>query len=107
MEDIVTIQNTTKNFGGLRAVDDVSMNVKRGEIHSLIGPNGAGKSTIINIITGVYKPSSGSICFSDKTITSMNPTDISLLGIARTFQTIRIWKGMTLDRKSTRLNSSH
>src|SRR3546814_4121612 len=84
MEDILTLQHTTKNFGGLRAVDDLCMNVKRGEIHALIGPNGAGKSTIINIITGVYKPSSGSICFSDKTITSMNPTDISLLGIART-----------------------
>ncbi|CAM5199785.1 Branched-chain amino acid transport system ATP-binding protein OS=Castellaniella defragrans OX=75697 GN=HNR28_000087 PE=4 SV=1 [Castellaniella defragrans] len=96
MGDLLNLQHMSKRFGGLLAVDDLSLDVGAGEIHALIGPNGAGKSTIINTITGIYKPSSGSIQFDGNDIGAKNPEDISLLGVARTFQTIRIWKGMTL-----------
>ncbi len=96
MDDILSLQHVSKRFGGLLAVDDLNLSVGIGEIHALIGPNGAGKSTIINTITGIYRPSSGSIHFKGNNIGAKDPADISLLGIARTFQTIRIWKGMTL-----------
>lgn len=96
MSDLLSLQHVSKRFGGLLAVDDLSLDVGEGEIHALIGPNGAGKSTIINTITGIYRAGSGSIRFRGNDIGGRDPADISRQGIARTFQTIRVWKGMTL-----------
>src|SRR5687768_15248640 len=91
----------TIRFGGLVAVNELDMQVKRGEIYGLIGPNGAGKTTIFNLLTGVYEPTSGEIHFEGERINGMRPYQIARRGVSRTFQNIR------LDRKSTRLNSSH
>ena len=83
---ILQIENTTKRFGGLVAVNDVSLGVNSGEIFGLIGPNGAGKTTLLNVIVGVYKPAAGVIRFMDERITALNPEIICRKGIARTFQ---------------------
>ncbi len=88
-------KNLTKYFGGLRAVDGMDMRVERERIVSIIGPNGAGKSTLFNCITGVYQPTKGTVMFQDRDITGMQPHDITTLGIARTFQGIRLFGGMT------------
>jgi branched-chain amino acid transport system ATP-binding protein len=84
-----------KEFGGLVAVNDVDFDIPRGSIVSLIGPNGAGKTTFFNILTGVYKPTSGGIFFGDKDITALSPHQITPLGMARTFQNIRLFHNMT------------
>lgn len=86
----------TCRFGGLLAVDNVTTLVSRGEIRALIGPNGAGKSTTLNLITGIYQPDAGSVFLDGKTITGMSPAQIARAGVARTFQTIRLWKQMSL-----------
>jgi branched-chain amino acid transport system ATP-binding protein len=85
----------TKSFGGLKALDGVDMRVERERIVSIIGPNGAGKTTFFNCITGIYQPSKGSAIFHDRDITGMQPHDITAMGIARTFQNIRLFPGMT------------
>jgi branched-chain amino acid transport system ATP-binding protein len=85
----------TVKFGGLTALDAVSFNIKRGEILGLIGPNGAGKTTCFNAITGVYRPSSGSVTFDDAPLGRIKRHRITRLGIARTFQNIRLWGEMT------------
>lgn len=84
------------NFGGLLAVDDVSLDVEPGQIMSLIGPNGAGKSTIFNLITGIYRPSQGKILFCDKDITNLKDHKITGLGISRTFQNIRLFANLSV-----------
>lgn len=86
----------TKYFGGLAAVKDVDFNVKEGEIVGLIGPNGAGKTTIFNCITGIYPPTSGKITFEGKDITRLKPHQICRLGIARTYQIVIPFTGMTV-----------
>ena len=83
------------NFGGLRAVDGVSLSVETGRVHGLIGPNGAGKTTIFNCITGYYRPSSGTIRFRDRDITRLRPDQIACLGIARTFQNVQLFRSMS------------
>jgi len=83
-------------FGGLVAVNELDMQVKRGEIYGLIGPNGAGKTTIFNLLTGVYEPTSGDIFFEGKRINGLKPYQISRLGVSRTFQNIRLFPGMTV-----------
>jgi branched-chain amino acid transport system ATP-binding protein len=83
-------------FGGLRAVSDLSMKINQGEIVGLIGPNGAGKTTVFNMITGVYTPTSGRIYFRDKDITGLKPDRITSLGVARTFQNIRLFQTMSV-----------
>lgn len=83
-------------FGGLHAVCDVSLEVKRGQIHGIIGPNGAGKTTSFNLITGIYKPTSGDIFLEGRSICGYKPHEIVALGIARTFQNIRLFNGMTV-----------
>jgi branched-chain amino acid transport system ATP-binding protein len=87
--------NVTKEFGGLVAVDDVSLDVPTHSIVSLIGPNGAGKTTLFNMLTGLYKPTNGRIAFADREITRLRPDQITKLGVARTFQNIRLFGAMT------------
>ena len=82
-------------FGGLVAVNSVDFNIPRGSIVSLIGPNGAGKTTFFNTITGLYKPTSGRMVFEGQEITGKSPSEITTLGIARTFQNIRLFSNMT------------
>src|SRR3954447_6327129 len=88
-------QNVTKQFGGLTAVSDVSFQVPERSIVSIIGPNGAGKTTFFNMLTGFYKPTFGSIALGDKIITGSRPDVIMKLGMARTFQNIRLFGTMT------------
>src|SRR5574341_134886 len=88
-------KNLTKHFGGLKAVDGVDLRVERERIVSIIGPNGAGKTTLFNCITGIYQPTRGSVMFQDRDVTGMPPHDITTLGVARTFQNIRLFGGMT------------
>jgi branched-chain amino acid transport system ATP-binding protein len=86
----------TIRFGGLVAVNELNMQVKRGEIYGLIGPKGAGKTTIFNLLTGVYEPTSGDIHFEGKRINGLRPYQISRLGVSRTFQNIRLFPGMSV-----------
>lgn len=93
---ILELDNVTIRFGGLTAVDSVDMKIDEGSIRALIGPNGAGKSTIFNLITGIYPPSSGEIRFDGKKINDLKPHLITEMGIARTFQNIRLFSEMTV-----------
>lgn len=93
---VLEINNLTKTFGGLTAVNDVSFKIEKNSITGLIGPNGAGKTTIFNLITGVYKITSGSIKFNDMAIHNMEPHRIANFGITRTFQNIRLFKKLTV-----------
>jgi branched-chain amino acid transport system ATP-binding protein len=90
------LKNVTKNFGGLRAVSDVSFTVPERSIFGLIGPNGAGKTTVFNLITGVYKHDSGSIRFGDTDLLPLRPAQIAAVGIGRTFQNIRLFAQLTV-----------
>ncbi|MCK7505481.1 MAG: ATP-binding cassette domain-containing protein [Desulfobacterales bacterium] len=91
-----TCENVTKLFGGLKALNNVSFEVEKGEIFALIGPNGAGKSTVLNCLNRFYNVDSGRFIFKDKDITHLAPHQIALNGIARTFQNIELFKKMTL-----------
>jgi branched-chain amino acid transport system ATP-binding protein len=93
---ILEVKNLTKKYSGLTAVNDFSFEIHRGEFVGLIGPNGAGKTTIFNLISGLVKPSSGTIRFDGRDITGMKSYKIVNLGIARTFQLVRSFKYMTL-----------
>jgi len=84
-----------KNFGGICAVDGVSFCVREGQLKGLIGPNGAGKTTIFNLVTGILRPSGGSIAFLGEQIAGMKPSVIASKGLARTFQNVQIFRGMT------------
>ncbi len=93
---VLRTEAITMQFGGLTAVSELSIDLKENEIAGLIGPNGAGKTTAFNMITGVYTPTKGKIFFQDKEITNSKSYDITRLGIARTFQNIRLFKGLTV-----------
>lgn len=119
-ENVLRVENATMQFGGVVAVDNLSLEVNKGEIVSLIGPNGAGKTTAFNVITGVYEPTNGCIWFNGKKLVenfpkgkmkqmykgenagkytetlAPTPDKITQLGMARTFQNIRLWKGMSV-----------
>ena len=95
-DKILVVSNVVKKFGGLSALDDVSMYVNRGELVCLIGPNGAGKTTMFNAIDGVYKPTSGTISFKGQDITDLPPNKRCHLGIGRTFQITKPFGGMTV-----------
>ncbi|MDT5270862.1 MAG: branched-chain amino acid transport system ATP-binding protein [Acidobacteriota bacterium] len=93
---ILRTDKATIRFGGLIAVNTLDMNVRRGEIYGLIGPNGAGKTTVFNLLTGVYKPTSGEIYFQGQRVDGLRPYQISRRGVSRTFQNIRLFPGMTV-----------
>lgn len=90
------VEHLSISFGGLKAVDDVSLEVEEGTIHGLIGPNGAGKTTIFNCISGVHKPDRGIIRFAGYDLTSLKPHQVAQCGIARTFQNIELFRSMTV-----------
>ena len=94
---LLEIRHICKNFGGLKAIDDFSLEANEGEIHGIIGPNGAGKTTIFNTITGVYHPDQGEVWLDGKDITKLPQYKITRLGVGRTFQNIRIFKGLTVE----------
>ena len=94
-EILLDATDLTVKFGGLTALDSVSFSIRRGEILGLIGPNGAGKTTCFNAITGVYRPTSGTVVFDGQRLGRMKRHQITRLGIARTFQNIRLWAEMT------------
>lgn len=92
----LAMSNLTKKFGGLTAVDNFSVNINAGEVHGLIGPNGSGKSTILNLISGIYRPSSGTITMGGTDVTRLMPHERSRVGIGRTFQNIRLFPTLTV-----------
>ncbi|HUY74375.1 MAG TPA: ABC transporter ATP-binding protein [Candidatus Dormibacteraeota bacterium] len=94
-EYILQVSGLTKRFGGLVAVDNVSFEVKTGEVFALIGPNGAGKTTLFNCVTGMYKPTLGTVTFNDRDLTGSPPHRTAKAGIARTFQNIRLFEYMS------------
>ncbi len=93
---ILDLQNISLSFGGVRALTDISFDVRQHEIRAIIGPNGAGKSSMLNVINGVYHPQEGSIVFRGEKRHRMNPTRVARGGIARTFQNIALFKGMSV-----------
>ncbi len=93
---ILDIQNISLRFGGVKALTDISFNVKEHEIRAIIGPNGAGKSSMLNCINGVYTPQEGSITFRGKTFSHMNSRQVAEVGVARTFQNLALFKGMSV-----------
>lgn len=93
---LLRVENLTHQFGGLRAVQDFNLNLKTGELVAIIGPNGAGKTTVFNLITGVYRPTEGKITFQDQNVIGLQPHKIVSLGIARTFQNIRLFKELSV-----------
>ena len=95
-EILLAAAAVSKRFGGVRAVEEVSISVRRGGITSIIGPNGAGKTSLLNMISGFYRPDGGTITFEGSDITDKRPAEIAALGIARTFQNIALFGGMTV-----------
>jgi len=93
---LLKVEKLTKRFGGLVAVNEVDLTVEQGKITAIIGPNGAGKSTFFNLISGVFKPTSGRILFQGQDITRMRPDQVARLGIARTFQTTHLFEHATV-----------
>jgi len=92
----LVVEGVSKKFGGVAAVQDLSLEVPRGSIVSIIGPNGAGKTSLLNMVSGFYKPDSGRIVLEDRDITQRKPSEIAALGIARTFQNIALFSGLTV-----------
>ena len=92
----LAISGVSKHFGGVRAVEAVTLSVRSGELISVIGPNGAGKTSLLNMISGFYRPDTGAIVFAGEDITGARPSHIAALGIARTFQNIALFAGMTV-----------
>ena len=93
---MLELSSVSKSFGGLHVLHDVSLSVPQGSIFGLIGPNGAGKTTVFNLITGLLPPSGGTITFNGESVLNRKPHAITRMGIARTFQNIRLFKEMTL-----------
>ncbi len=93
---MLDVSHLSISFGGLKAVDDFSVQIEKGELYGLIGPNGAGKTTVFNLLTGVYKPDSGRIVLDGKDITGEKTPEVSRDGIARTFQNIRLFSGLSV-----------
>lgn len=97
---VVKVNNLSMFFGGVKAVEDVSIEVKNGEVAGLIGPNGAGKTTLFNVLTGMYKPTKGEVVYNfenEFSIDKMKPNEIIVSGVARTFQNIRLFNDMTVE----------
>ncbi len=96
MAVMLEVKNLSISFGGLKAVDGFDVTIEKGQLYGLIGPNGAGKTTVFNLLTGVYKPDTGSIVLDGKNITGKKTIEINQDGIARTFQNIRLFKELTV-----------
>jgi branched-chain amino acid transport system ATP-binding protein len=93
---ILDVKNISLRFGGVNALSNISFNVREHEIRAIIGPNGAGKSSMLNCINGVYQPQEGSIAFKGKTFKHMNSHEVATMGVARTFQNLALFKGMSV-----------
>jgi branched-chain amino acid transport system ATP-binding protein len=93
---LLQVDKMTHYFGGLRAVSNYNLEIEAGQIRGLIGPNGAGKTTIFNLITGIYKPTEGEITLESEQLVGLRPHQIASLGLARTFQNLRLWRHMTV-----------
>lgn len=105
---LLEVKNLGISFGGLKAVNNFSINIEKGQLYGLIGPNGAGKTTVFNLLTGVYKPDEGSILLDGVNITGKKNIDINKEGIARTFQNIRLFKDLTvLDNVKVGLHNNY
>ncbi|MEC8582114.1 MAG: ATP-binding cassette domain-containing protein, partial [Pseudomonadota bacterium] len=89
------MQNITLRFGGVVAINDISFDIREGEIRAIIGPNGAGKSSMLNIISGFYTPSEGQLIYKGSPRPQMKPYEVARMGVARTFQNIALFEGMT------------
>lgn len=96
MENVLKLSSMSMQFGGIMAIDNLNLDVYKGEIIAIIGPNGAGKTTAFNCITGIYTPTTGGVDFYGKSILNVKPNVITELGIARTFQNIRLFKDLTV-----------
>jgi branched-chain amino acid transport system ATP-binding protein len=95
-EVLLSVEGVSLAFGGVKALSDVSFDVRKHEVRAIIGPNGAGKSSMLNVLNGVYHPQKGRISFKGKTFADMDPHEAASLGIARTFQNIALFKGMSV-----------
>src|SRR5688572_791490 len=95
-EVILDVRNISLRFGGVKALSGISFDVREHEVRAIIGPNGAGKSSMLNCINGVYAPQEGSITFRGQTFTHMNSHQVATMGIARTFQNLALFKGMSV-----------
>lgn len=105
---LLDIKNLSISFGGLKAVDNFSITIEKGQLYGLIGPNGAGKTTVFNLLTGVYKPNTGIILLDGENIAGKKTVEINRAGIARTFQNIRLFKELSvLDNVKAGLHNSH
>jgi branched-chain amino acid transport system ATP-binding protein len=96
MPALLELERVSKSFGGLQVIDALDLRIDEGEIVSVIGPNGAGKTTLFNLVTGIYPPDRGDIVFGERSIVGLEPHKIAQLGIARTFQTLRLFLNMTV-----------
>ena len=94
-EVLLAVENVSLAFGGVQALTDVSFDIRKGEIRAIIGPNGAGKTSMLNVINGFYQPNSGRITFKGEPRTAMRPYAAAQGGIARTFQNLALFRGMT------------
>lgn len=95
-EMVLEVKGLAKHFGGLKALDGVDMSVRKGSVHALIGPNGSGKTTMLNVVTGLYVATSGSVRLGGKDVTSLPPHERAKLGMSRTYQNIRVFRGLTV-----------
>jgi len=93
---LLQAKDISKNFGGLRAVNMYNLSLEQGDLVGLIGPNGAGKTTIFNLLTGIFPPSEGTVTFDGQNLAGMKPSEIAALGMARTFQEMRLWRHMSV-----------
>ena len=96
MAPLLETKNISKHFGGLKAVEQVSLSIEPGQVYGIIGPNGAGKTTFFNVLNGTFAPTAGEVIFKGQPITNLSPATIARLGIARTFQNIKLFKYMTV-----------
>jgi branched-chain amino acid transport system ATP-binding protein len=92
---LLAVENVSLSFGGVRAISDVSFDIRKGEIRAIIGPNGAGKTSMLNVVNGFYHPQAGRITYRGRTRSRMKPHDAAEQGVARTFQNVALFKGMT------------
>ena len=96
-DDLLTVEDLSLNFAGVKAIDGVTFSVREGELFSVIGPNGAGKSSLFNCISGVYRPQSGSLRFAGDELIGLKPHQVARKGIARTFQNVEVFPAMTVE----------